>query len=630
MEKEAEDTLRTRLETEDYKKIMKINNPRLHRFLARYIEICNPERIFVSTGTEEDLEYIREMAKKTGEEMELAIPGHTAHFDGPRDQARDKENTKLLFSDNLNLGSGINVMNREEGLDEMHEILENIMAGHTLYVLFLCLGPEKSEFAIPCIQLTDSAYVAHSENLLYRQGFEEFLRLGNSDRFFKFIHSQGEVDERKTSKNIDKRRVYIDIQNNTVYSANTQYGGNTIGAKKLAMRLAINLSSREGWLTEHMFVMGVHGPRGRVSYFTGAFPSLCGKTSTSMIEGERIVGDDIAYLRRRGEKIRAVNVEKGIFGIIKGINPKDDPILWKALHSEGDIIFSNVLVTEDKSAYWTGKDDNIPSQGLNYSGQWWKGKKDDQGKDLPSSHPNARFTLELNLLENMDERVNDPEGVPVSGIIYGGRDSDTWVPVEESFDWIHGIVSKGASLESETTAATLGKEGVRKYNPMSNLDFLSIPISEYIENNLDFGSSLEKPPRIFSVNYFLRDSEGNYLNSIADKRVWLKWMELRVHGEAGAIKTPTGLIPEYEDLKELFQKTLEKFYSREDYVKQFSIRVCENLAKMERITKIYRDIQGTPELVFKILEEQKGRLEEARRKYGNYISPDKFPLEGSQ
>jgi len=624
VDKKTKDTLRIRLGKENYQKLTGINNPKLHQFIAKYIELCNPAKVFISAGSAEDIKYIREMAKKTGEEKELAIPGHTVHFDGYYDQARDKKNTRLLLPRGVDLGSDINAMDREEGLREIHKILKNIMQGHTLYVLFFCLGPTNSEFSIPCVQLTDSVYVAHSENLLYRQGYEEFKRLADSERFFKFVHSEGELDERGVSKNINERRIYIDTQDNIVYSVNTQYGGNTIGLKKLAMRLAINLASKEGWLTEHMFIMGVYGPGHRVSYFAGAFPSLCGKTSTSMIEGETIVGDDIAYLRKKEGKIRAVNVEKGIFGIIQGINSKDDPILWRALSSPGEIIFSNVLVMEDKKVYWIGKDGEVPARGYNHSGEWWIGKKDAEGKQIPPSHPNARFTLELKLLENMDPGIDDPDGVVLSGIIYGGRDSDTWVPVEESFNWVHGIITKGASLESETTAATLGKEGVRRYNPMSNLDFLSIPIGKYIENNLNFGTSLENPPRVFSVNYFLKDSQGNFMNDIADKRVWLKWMELRSHNEVGAIKTPTGLIPKYEDLKRLFKKVLNKEYLEKDYIKQFTTRVPENLAKIERITKIYEKISDTPKVVFRVLEEQRQRLMEVRRKYGDYIPPGKF------
>ncbi|MBA7696374.1 hypothetical protein ES703_105021 [subsurface metagenome] len=272
------------------------------------------------------------------------------------------------------------------------------------------------------------------------------------------------------SKNIDRRRVYIDLEDEVIYSTNTQYGGNTIGLKKLAMRLAINRASKEGWLTEHMLIMGVHGPKGRVSYLLGAFPSMCGKTSTAMIEGETIVGDDIAYLRKKGGEVRTVNVEKGMFGIIQGVNSKDDAITWKTLHTPGEIIFSNVLVTKEKGVCWIGKDGEVPKQGVNHSGEWTLGKNDAEGKEILPSHRNARFTFDLKLLENLDARLNYPDGVVVSGIIYGGRDSDTWVPVEESFSWQHGIITKGASLEFLISQSIQQGLTVRHIAGISKLD----------------------------------------------------------------------------------------------------------------------------------------------------------------
>ncbi len=622
MEK-AQEVLKKRLQEEQYNKLVDIKNPGLHRFVAEYVELCNPDEVFVCTDKDEDRMHIRNAATESGEEKSLAVEGHTVHFDGYFDQGRDKENTRFLLPKGVDLGSNINSIERDDGLEELRTIMQNIMRGHTLYVRFFCLGPTDSEFAIPAVQLTDSAYVAHSEDLLYRPGYEELKKTGEKGGFFKFVHSEGALKE-SVSANIDKRRVYIDIQGDIVYSLNTQYGGNTIGLKKLAMRLAINRASKEGWLTEHMFVVGVHGPQGRVTYFTGAFPSLCGKTSTSMIEGETIVGDDIAYLRKSGEEIRAVNVERGMFGIIQGINPEDDPIIWKVLHKPGEIIFSNILVTEDGSCHWIGKDGEVPSEGINHSGPWQPGKKDGAGKEITPSHPNARFTLNLQLLENLDPEIDSPEGVKVEGIIYGGRDSDTCVPLEEAFSWEHGIITKGASLESETTAATLGKAGVRKWNPMSNLDFLSIPVGKYIEDNVKFGRALENPPLIFSVNYFLKGDDGNFLNEKTDKAVWLRWMELRAHGEVNAIKTPTGYIPQYQDLKVLFKEVLNKDYPKEAYSKQFTIRIPESLAKIERIKEVFGNISDTPGIVFSELEEQKGRLLKTREEYGDYVLPDKL------
>jgi phosphoenolpyruvate carboxykinase (GTP) len=617
----ATSILKDRLEETEYRKVLAIANRNVHEFLARYIELCNPGSVFVATDKHEDIEYVRQAAIDGGEEDPLETKGHTVHFDGYHDQARDRKQTKFLLPEGVSLGANINAVERESGLSEIHSIMRDIMKGHQLFVRFFCLGPLNSEFSVPCIQLTDSAYVAHSEDLLYRQAYDLFNELGEDDLFFRFVHSEGRL-QNSVSVDIDRRRIYIDLKGNTVYSANTQYGGNTIGLKKLAMRLAIQRASKEGWLTEHMFVMGVNGPGGRTGYFSGAFPSLCGKTSTSMVEGERIIGDDIAYLRRRGGRVYGVNVEKGIFGIIQGVNVKDDKLIWKALHSEGEIIFSNVLVTAEKGVYWIGKDSDPPESGENHGGEWHPGKKDEDGTEIDISHKNARFTLDMRRLDNRDPEMENPLGVEIAGMIYGGRDSDTWVPVEESFDWEHGIITKGASLESETTAATLGQEGVRKFNPMSNLDFLSITIGRYIQNNLDFGKGLQYPPRIFSVNYFLKDEAGNWLNEREDKRVWLKWMELRTHDDVPAIKTPTGYIPRYEDLRGIFSDLIGKQYSQESYVTQFSLRVQENLEKTRRILKIYRnDVPDTPEVVFEVLERQHSRLQELQKRLGDYVSP---------
>jgi len=342
-----------------------------------------------------------------------------------------------------------------------------------------------------------------------------------------------------------------------------------------------------------------------------------------------ILGDDIAYLRRRGEKVYAVNVERGIFGIIKDVNPENDPLIWEALNKEGEVIFTNVLV-KDGIPFWQGGKRKLPEEGINFSGKWYKGKLDAQGKEISFAHLNARYTIRLNALRNCDSELDSPEGVLVKGIIYGGRDSDTWPPVFESFDWAHGVITIAASLESETTAATTGKTGIRKFNLMANLDFLSIPIGKYIKNHLDFAKCLKKPPRIFGVNYFLKDEGRNYLTGMLDKRVWLKWMERRVHNELGAIRTPIGLLPQYEDLKRLFSEVLDKDYSEKDYEKQFTLRLPENITKVERIEEIYRKLPDIPPILFECLEAQKKRLQKARKEYGDYVPPEIFRRKGEQ
>lgn len=602
------DLLKNKCSDDNYRKLAELENPKLIEFVAKYVALCNPDNIYVCDDSEDDRQHVRNEALEKGEEHKLSTEGHTVHFDGYNDQARDKANTKYLIHEGEDLGEALNTINKEVGLKEVHGYLKNIMAGKQMYVLFFCLGPTNSEFSIPCVQVTDSSYVAHSEYILYRRGYEQFKKISDSEKFFRYVHSAGLL-ENGVSKDVDKRRVYIDLEDNIVYSLNTQYAGNTVGLKKLSLRLAIRKASGEGWLAEHMLIMGVNGPGGRITYFAGAFPSACGKTSTAMLPGETIIGDDIAYLRKRNGKIYAANVECGIFGIIRDVNPKDDPVIWKALSAPGEVIFSNVLVTEEGIPYWLGDGREVPEKGISYSGQWYRGKEDSQGNEIPYAHKNARYTVSLYNLGNVDVNLDNPDGVEIRGIIYGGRDSSAWPPVQEAFNWIHGVITMAASLESESTAATLGKEGVRQFNPMSNLDFLSLPLGKYVKNHLSIVEGMDKPPMIFAVNYFQKNEDGGYLTAMEDKRVWLKWMELRVNNEVSAIKTPTGYIPKCDDLKRLFREVLKKDYTEEEYRKQFAVRIPENLAKIENIMKIYKmKAKDVPPILFKVLQEQKERI----------------------
>ena len=613
-----DDLLKSKMDEASWSKLTALNNEEVMEFVGYACELCGPDSIFVGDDSDADAAYCRQLAVKNSEETPLNIEGHTVHFDGYFDQARKKDVTKYLVPKEETLDKKLNQVEREEGLSEIEGLQKDSYKGRQMLVRFFCLGPVNSSFAIPCLQITDSAYVVHSEDLLYRRGYEEFMRLPEGGEFFKFRHATGEVDERMTSKNYKDNRVYMDYTRNTVISVNTQYAGNTVGLKKLSLRLAIRKADKEGWLAEHMFIMGVNGPGGRKTYLCGAYPSACGKTSTAMIPGENIVGDDLAYFKVIDGEFRAANVENGIFGIITDVNKDDDPVIWDVLHKPGEVIFGNVLV-KDGNPYWIGMGEEIPEEGENYAGQWKKGMIGPDGKEVSPSHKNARYTVQMSGLKNADSKWNVPEGLPVGGIIYGGRDSDTSNPVREAYSWAHGVCTMGATLESETTAATIGAEGVRVWNVMSNMDFLSMSVGRYINNNLEFAKDIKRP-KVFGTNYFIK-KDGQYLNGKLDKSVWVKWMDLRVYGEAEALDAAYGLIPVYEDLKQLFSQVLNQEYTEQDYIDQFTVRIPELLAKQERMEKIFADVEELPEAFNTEMAAQTERLKKLQAEKGDYISP---------
>jgi phosphoenolpyruvate carboxykinase (GTP) len=619
------EVLRPKLSREDYKKLSAISHSKITQFIVEADQLCQPEKIFICSDSSEDIAYIRKQAIAAGEEKPLATPGHTYHFDGIYDQGRDRKKTKFLVPKDESLSPNLNQIDRDEGLREIKSLLRGVMKGRTMIVRFLTLGPANSPFTILCMECTDSWYVAHSVSLLYRPGYKAILGAGEDAEVFYTLHSAGRLNEDMVSIDYEKKRIYIDYKENKVFSVNTQYAGNSVGFKKLALRLVIRKAHREGWLAEHFMIIGVHGRQGRKTYLAGAFPSACGKTSTAMLPGETILADDLSYVRNLEGIARAVNVEAGIFGIIQNVNLIDDPLIYKTLTSSGEIIFSNCLIKDGKP-YWLGMGSPLPKEGLNYTGYWYEGKTDTEGNKILPSHKNARYTVTLKALENCDPELDNPQGVELGGIMYGGRDYRAYVPVQEGLSWEHGIIAYGAALETETTFALVEAEGRYEINIMSIQDFISIPLSQYLKNYLEFGRRLKKIPLIFGVNYFLKDLKtGEFLNTRRDKHIWVKWMELRIHGDVGAIKTPTGLIPRYEDLCTLFKEVLSKEYTLQDYITQFTIRVRENLAKIERVKDFYHQrVSDVPNELFEVLEKQRKRLIEAQERFGDYISPQVF------
>lgn len=630
MSNNYENLLKSKMSDESYNKLEALKNPKVIDFVGFFAEHCDPASIYVCNDSEKDIQYVRDQAIAKGEEEKLAFPKQTIHWDGYGDQARDKENTKFLVrKENYERMKSLNSVEYEQGYAEIMEISKGIMKGKDVVVQFFSEGPTESTFTIPCIQFTDSWYVAHSEFILYRSAYNHFLHMKDSEKgdFFRFIHSAGELDARNNTINLDKRRIYMDTQDNIVYSMNDQYAGNSIGLKKHAMRLAINKAGKEGWLCEHMFVMAaIDEEKNSKTYFCGAYPSACGKTSTAMIPGEKIVGDDIAYFRNIDDEFRAVNVEFGMFGIIKDVNAKDDPVIFENLMKDQEVIFSNVLVGPDNKPYWLGMGVDTPDTGRNHFGEWKKGVKDAKGNEVGLAHGNARYTMRLDYLENIDkEGFEAKDGVKVEGILYGGRDSDTTVPVEESPSWKDGILLKAATLESETTSATLGAEGVRKPSPMANLDFVSYPLGEYTMNNIKFGETIKNCPKVFSNNYFLRGPNGEFLTSKLAKKVWLHWAEGRIHGKYDAYDTPTGKIPLYKDLKDLFKKHLNEDFSEEDYTYLFTFRCTKWIEKLERTKAFYNKMDpSTPKEIFEYWNNAIAKISAAKDKHGDEIKPGDF------
>ena len=596
-------------------KLEALKNKKVMAYLEEAISLCKPSKVTVITDAAEDILYLRNLAIKNGEEVKLKMEGHTIHYDGINDQARDKENTKYLLSKEVDWGMNVNYILKDKGLPEVVSYLDGSMVGKEMIVAFFCLGPVNSDFSIGAMQITDSSYVVHSETILYRGGYEQFKRLNGSDEFFFFLHSAGELSKNNTTVNIDKRRIYIDLEENRVYTVNNQYAGNSVGLKKLAFRLAIQKAQNNGWLAEHMFIMGVHGKNDRITYMAGAFPSACGKTSTAMIPGQSIVGDDIAYLKKVDGKIQAVNVEQGVFGIIRDVNKTDDPVIYNSITTPREVIFSNILVNDGKT-YWLGMGEETPKKGINFAGEWT------EESNKPLAHKNARYTIRISELDNADVKADDPKGVPVEALVYGGRDSDTTVPVVEALDWVHGVVI-GSTIESETTAAALGVEGVRKHNPMANLDFISVPLKKYIQSHLNFEKDLNKEVKVYATNYFLRNDKGQFCNSKLDKKIWLLWAEGRIHGEFDAYESPVGYLPKFEDLKVLFKDGLNYDYTEKEYKEQFSIKVDKYLEKMSRMVKVFKNVDVPAEFDAK-LKELVSKLEKAKAEKGSVIEPSVF------
>jgi len=473
----------------------------------------------------------------------------------------------------------------------------------------------------------------HSANILYRNVYEHFDKEAERVGYiFKNVHSQGP----NRPEDLPKARVFMDRSWLTTFSMFCTYAGNTLLLKKGNHRFAVDLATyyKVGEeLSEHMFITSMRGPGGRLTFFAGAAPSGCGKTTTAMA-GDEFIGDDLAqmWIEKSDHTLRAINPEKGIFGIIKDVNWDSDPYLMKALREPGaEVIWSNVLI-HDGVPYWEGCCDNPPEEGINFQGKWWKGKTDENGNPIPMSHPNARVTVPGEAIQNYNvELAEDPAGVPVKVITYSGRDSDTMPPVWVARNADEGVAI-GASIVSAATATEIGAKGVRR-QPWANSPFIPGALGDYMHAQFEFFNSPhftdETRPIMAGLNYFLtheaRGGSGKgLLGEKRDVRVWLSWLERRAHGDVDAIETPIGFLPRYEDLKQLFKEIIDKDYPRELYDMQFSLYIDKLIGRIDLQKEAYSKEKRIPEKLFEVYDKQRAGLLALKEKYGPIVTPDQL------
>lgn len=630
---EARPVFEKSMDKENLEKLYRINNDEALLKIANSITMCRPESVFVVTGTKEDVRRVRELSLERGEEAPLAMKDHTIHFDLPKEQARIIDRTFYIINEDEEVSLLAKKIFRKEAHEYVRQYMTGIMEGMVMFVGFYSRGPIGAKASIPALEITSSAYVTHSANLLYRDVYEHFdEEARRAGIFFTNVHSQG----LNRPEDLPNARVFMDRSWLTTFSMFCTYAGNTLLLKKGNHRFAVDLATYyklEDELSEHMFITGLRGPGDRITFFAGAAPSGCGKTTTAMV-GTDFIGDDLAQLWIADDgTLRAVNPEKGIFGIVQDVNRESDPYLMKALREEGtEVIWSNVLIDENGVPYWVGNGEEPPKKGVNFQGEWWEGKKDENGKEIPMSHPNSRCTLENAAIENYNEPIaEDPGGVPVKVITYSGRDSDTMPPVWVAKTPDEGVVL-GASILSAATATEVGAKGVRR-QPWANEPFIPGPLADYMKAQFIFFNSKKftqgNRPIIAGLNYFLthgaRGGQGDeLLGEKRDVRVWLGWLERRAHGDVGAIETPIGYIPGYEDLKSLFESDINKDYPEDLYNKQFSLYIDNIIARIDLQEEAYGKEKNLPQRLFEVYEEQRRGLLALKEKYGPIVTPDQL------
>jgi phosphoenolpyruvate carboxykinase (GTP) len=630
---EAMQLFENRLDDIHLARIKTISHQEVIIKIANAIAMCEPESVFINTGSEEDKQFIRELSLKKGEEKTLPMEGHTIHYDLKEEQGRIVDRTYYIANKGEEISSLANKIDRGDALIDIKEKLSGIMNGMIMIVGFYMRGPVGSPASNPALEITSSAYVCHSAEMLYRNAFSVFDKeMDRLDHFYTNIHSEG----LNRPEDLPNARVYMDRSFRTTYSVYCTYAGNTLLMKKGNHRFSVDKAvyeNRGNELSEHMFITGIDGPGGRVTWCAGAAPSGCGKTTTAMA-GNHFVGDDLTqmWIDENGS-IRSINPECGIFGIVEDVNWEGDPNLMELLRNPGtEVIWSNVLIDENGVPHWTGSGEEPPLKGRNFQGPWEQGMRDENDNEVPISHPNSRCTIISPALANYSEQAENPNGVETRIVTYSGRDSDTMPPVCAAISAGQGVVI-GANIVSAATATEVGAAAGIKRQPWANAPFIPGALADYMDAQFKFFGNEriadDKKPVMAGLNYFLTDearggTSKKLLGEKRDVKVWLAWLERHAHGDVEAIETPIGCLPKFNDLKELFQSIINKEYAKELYARQFSLYVDNIIGRIELQIEAYGKESNVPEKLFEVLNEQKNGLLELRERFGAIVTPDEL------